>query len=135
MNIGTVSKQSGVPSKTIRYYEDIGLIPPALRSDNGYRQYRQGDVDTLRFIQRARRMGFSVKDVGDLLGLWQDRNRASADVKEMALGHIEDIEGRIAELESIRDTLRTLTDQCQGDDRPDCPILEGLATGCCAEGK
>ena len=131
MNIGTVAKQTGVPAKTIRYYEDIGLIEPAIRADNGYRQYRERDVETLRFVQRARRMGFSVKDVGNLLELWRDRNRASADVKAMALGHIEEIETRIAELESIRDTLVRLTSQCHGDDRPDCPILEGIADGAC----
>ncbi|MDH5749936.1 MAG: Cu(I)-responsive transcriptional regulator [Rhodospirillales bacterium] len=127
MNIGTVAEKSGVPAKTIRYYEEIGLIPPAFRTDNGYRNYGQTDVETLRFIQRARKLGFTVKDVSNLVALWQDTNRASADVKELALRHIEEVERRIAELESIRDTLVHLTDCCHGDDRPDCPILNGLA--------
>lgn len=129
MNIGTVAKVSGVPAKTIRYYEEIGLIPEALRGDNGYRQYRQDDVEILRFVQRARKLGFSVKDVGDLLALWRDTGRASADVKAVALRHIEEVEERIRELESIRATLQDLTRNCHGDDRPDCPILEGLASG------
>ena len=134
MNIGTIAVETGVPAKTIRYYEDIGLIPPALRSDNGYRQYRADDVERLRFIQRARKLGFSVKDVGNLLGLWHDKGRASSDVKAVALRHIKDVEDRINELESIRQTLVRLTEQCHGDNRPDCPILAGLAAddeGCC----
>ena len=129
MNIGSVAEHSGVPAKTIRYYEEIGLIPPAVRSDNGYRSYRQKDVEILRFVQRSRKLGFSVKDVGNLLQLWNDTERASADVKALALRHIDEIEGRIAELESIRDTLLHLTECCHGDDRPDCPILDGLAKG------
>ncbi len=127
MNIGTVAKTSGVPTKTIRYYESIGLIPPASRGDNGYRTYSQMDVETLRFIHRARRLGFPVKDVGNLLALWQDKNRASADVKAFALRHIEEVERRITELESIRQTLLDLTKRCHGDDRPGCPILDDLA--------
>ena len=131
MNIGDAAKQSGVSAKTIRYYEDIGLIPPAVRAGNGYRHYSQSDVETLRFIQRSRHLGFSVKDVGGLLTLWRDKKRASADVKAMALSHIEEVERRIAELQSIRDTLHHLTDRCHGDDRPDCPILEGIAGSDC----
>ena len=127
MNIGSVARESGVPAKTIRYYESIGLIPAALRTDNGYREYAGTDVMTLRFISRARRLGFSVKDVGNLLTLWHDKERASADVKAMALSHITEVERRIAELEEIRATLLHLTQACHGDDRPDCPILEGLA--------
>ncbi|MBL6957719.1 MAG: Cu(I)-responsive transcriptional regulator [Rhodospirillales bacterium] len=129
MNIGSVAEHSGVPAKTIRYYEEIGLIPPAVRSDNGYRSYRQKDIEILRFIQRSRKLGFSVKDVGNLLQLWNDTERASADVKALALRHIDEIEGRIAELDSIRKTLLHLTECCHGDDRPDCPILDGLAKG------
>jgi MerR family copper efflux transcriptional regulator len=129
MNIGTVARTSGVPTKTIRYYESIGLIPPANRGDNGYRNYDQMDVETLRFIHRARRLGFSVKDVGNLLALWQDKNRASADVKAFALRHIEEVERRITELESIRQTLLDLTKRCHGDNRPNCPIIEDLAGG------
>jgi Cu(I)-responsive transcriptional regulator len=127
MNIGTASDLSGVPSKTIRYYESIGLIPTAIRAENGYRDYAQDDVETLRFINRARRLGFSVKDVGNLLGLWGDRGRTSADVKAVALRHIDEIDERINELKSIRQTLAHLTDQCHGDDRPECPILDDLS--------
>ena len=129
MNIGNAAERSGVPAKTIRYYESIGLIPPAMRASNGYRNYDRADVETLRFIQRSRRLGFSVKDVGGLLGLWWDTRRASADVKALALSHIEEVDRRIAELESIRRTLIDLTDRCHGDDRPECPILEDLARG------
>jgi len=129
MNIGTAAERSGVTAKTIRYYEDIGLIPPATRAENGYRDYAAKDVETLRFVQRARKLGFSVKDVGNLLQLWQDNGRASADVKAFALSHIQEIEGRIAELQSIRQTLVRLTNSCHGDERPDCPILEDLAGG------
>ncbi len=127
MNIGTVSEKSGIPSKTIRYYEEIGLIPPVLRTENGYRHYQNRDLEQLRFVQRARKLGFTLKDVGNLLTLWNDKNRASADVKKFALDHITDIDARIAELNSIRATLTELTDSCHGDHRPDCPILENLA--------
>lgn len=127
MNIGTVAGVTGVSAKTIRYYESIGLIPEADRAENGYRDYSKTDIEMLRFIQRARRLGFSVKDVSNLLTLWQDRNRASGDVKAMALKHIEEVDERIRELESIRDTLKHLTHACHGDDRPDCPILNDLA--------
>ena len=129
MNIGSVAERSGVSARTIRYYESIGLIPPAARSDNGYRDYGRSDVDRLRFIQRARRLGFSVKDVSNLLTLWHDKHRASGDVKALALRHIEEVKSHIAELESLRRTLIHLTDRCHGDDRPDCPILEDLAKG------
>ncbi len=128
MNIGTAADKSGVPAKTIRYYESIGLIPKAVRADNGYRHYTDIDVATLKFIQRARKLGFSVKDVGNLLELWRNRKRSSADVKRVALDHIGSIETRIAELDSIRRTLVHLTDRCHGDHRPDCPILDDLAT-------
>ena len=127
MNIGTVSEHTGMPAKTIRYYEEIGLIPPPIRAENGYRHYQEREVETLRFIQRARRLGFSVKDVGNLLTLWQDKNRASSEVKSFAMDHIKDIEGRIEELNSIRQTLLRLTDSCHGDHRADCPILDALA--------
>ena len=129
MNIGEAASESGVPAKTIRYYESIGLIPPAVRAENGYRNYSPFDIETLKFIQHARRRGFSVKDVGGLLELWRDKSRTSADVKALALKHISDVEKRIAELQSIRNTLIDLTDGCHGDDRPDCPILEDLAAG------
>ena len=129
MNIGEAASESGVNAKTIRYYESIGLIPPAIRAENGYRNYSLFDIQTLKFIQHARRLGFSVKDVGGLLELWRDKSRTSADVKALALQHISDVEKRIGELESIRRTLIDLTDRCHGDDRPDCPILEDLAAG------
>ena len=129
MNIGAAATETGVPAKTIRYYESIGLISQATRAENGYRHFSSQDIETLKFIQHARRLGFSVKDVGDLLELWRDKGRSSADVKVMALKHISDVEKRIGELESIRRTLVDLTDRCHGDDRPDCPIIDDLASG------
>ncbi len=126
MNIGAVSKRTGVPAKTIRYYESIGLIAAADRGENGYRNYGDSDVATLQFIQRARNLGFALKDVDNLIALWRDRNRASADVKALALNHVREIETRITELQSVRDVLVDLTKRCHGDDRPDCPILQGL---------
>ncbi|MBC7908227.1 MAG: Cu(I)-responsive transcriptional regulator [Rhodospirillaceae bacterium] len=131
MNIGEAAKRSGVPAKTIRYYEDIGLIPKAGRTATGYRAYSDAEVETLKFIQRARSLGFAVKDVSDLLTLWRDRERASADVRRIAQGHVEAVERKIAELEAIRRTLEGLIQQCHGDDRADCRILEGLAPHCC----
>lgn len=131
MNIGDAARQSGIPAKTIRYYEEIGLIGAAGRTASGYRAYGTAEVEILRFIQKARSLGFSVKDVGDLLTLWRDRDRASADVRRIAQGHVAEVERKIAELEAIRRTLMGLISQCHGDDRPDCPILEGLAPGCC----
>jgi len=129
MNIGAAADATGVPAKTIRYYESIGLIPLATRAENGYRHYTGHDIETLKFIQRARHLGFSVKDVGGLLELWSDKKRTSASVKALALRHIDEVEQRIQELESIRRTLLDLTDRCHGDDRPDCPILEEFAAG------
>lgn len=129
MNIGAAAKVSGISAKTIRYYESIGLIPPAIRAENGYRHYGEKEVDTLRFIQRARRLGFSVKDVSNLLGLWDDKNRLSADVKSLATRHIDEVEKRIEELQTIRDTLVDLTERCHGDDRPNCPIIDDLVVG------
>lgn len=126
MNIGAISDISGIPTKTIRYYEEIGLIPPVMRTENGYRHYGNRELEQLRFVQRSRKLGFSLKDVGNLLALWNDKNRASADVKKFALDHITEIDGRIAELNAIRATLTELTRSCHGDDRPDCPILESL---------
>ncbi len=128
MNIGGAADLTGVPVKTIRYYESIGLIPPARRAENGYRDYIGFDIETLKFIQRARRLGFTVKDVGNLLQLWHDKDHTSASVKALALQHITEVEQRIGELQSIRKTLIDLTDRCHGDDRPDCPILEDFAS-------
>jgi Cu(I)-responsive transcriptional regulator len=127
MNIGEAAARSGVPAKTIRYYEDIGLIRPAVRRDNGYRDYDDREVGLLRFVKRARGLGFSVEDCRGLLSLYLDRQRASADVKAMARRRVAEIERKIAELEDMRDTLGALIERCHGDDRPDCPILEDLA--------
>lgn len=127
MNIGEVSKKSGVSAKMIRYYESIGLTAAADRSEAGYRNYGTNDVHTLRFIRRARDLGFTVEQMGDLLALWKDRSRASAEVKRIALDHVAVLERKVAELQAMTDTLRHLAAHCHGDDRPDCPILEDLA--------
>jgi MerR family copper efflux transcriptional regulator len=129
MNIGTVAEKSGVPSKTIRYYESIGLIPSADRRPNGYRSYDDIDMHTLNFIKRARGLGFSVDEVRGLLDLWRDRRRPSAAVKALATEHLETLDRKIEELLSMRKTLATLIERCRGDDRPDCPILDDLADG------
>ena len=129
MNIGTAARRSGVPAKTIRYYEEIGLIPKASRNGNGYRDYDEQDVQILRFIHRARDLGFPVKDVAALLELWRDRARGSAQVKALATSHIDAIDRKIEELKSIRRTLSDLAARCHGDHRPDCPILADLAGG------
>ncbi len=127
MRIGTVAGRSGIPSKTIRYYESIGLIPEAQRSEAGYRRYAERDLHTLRFIQRARGLGFSVKEVSALLMLWRDDRRTSADVKALSERHVVDIDYKISELQAMRRTLVDLIDRCHGDHRPDCPILDDLA--------
>ena len=127
MNIGTIAERSGVAPKTIWYYESIGLIRSAERAPNGYRVYDELDVHTLRFIQRARSLGFTVDQVANLLALWRDRNRASAEVKALALKRIDQIEKKILELDSLKRALHDLAERCHGDDRPDCPILEELA--------
>ncbi len=127
MHIGIVAEQSGVPTKTIRYYESIGLIRQAQRTGAGYRVYGEHDVQTLRFIQRARGLGFSVHDVSGLLGLWHDAHRTSAQVKDMAKRHRAEIDRKIAELHGMRATLDHLIAQCHGDERPECPILDDLA--------
>jgi MerR family copper efflux transcriptional regulator len=129
MNIGSLAAATGVPAKTIRYYESIGLLVPALRSNSNYRVYGSSDVARLRFIQSARRLGFSIKEVGALLALWHDKSRASAQVRTLALDHIRDIDRKIAELQGIRATLQDLVEHCHGDERPDCPILTALADG------
>jgi len=129
MHIGTVAQESGVPAKTIRYYESIGLIRQARRTGTGYRVYGEADVQTLRFIQRARGLGFSVSDVAGLLGLWQDTRRASAQVKDLAIRHRTRIDRKIEELRGLRATLDHLIAQCHGDERPECPILDDLAGG------
>ncbi|WP_122662541.1 Cu(I)-responsive transcriptional regulator [Pseudomonas viridiflava] len=133
MNIGQAAKQSGLSAKMIRYYEATGLLQAAHRSESGYRLYGKDDLHTLAFIKRSRDLGFSLEEVGKLLTLWQDRQRASADVKALARQHIGELNQKIEELASLRDTLQELVEHCHGDDRPDCPILKDLASGgCCS---
>lgn len=128
MNISEVAARSGLPSKTIRYYEDVGLIAPR-RSANGYRSFAETDLHKLAFLGRARSLGFTIDECRRLLALYEDRDRASADVKKLAEGHLEDIDRKIAELTEMRRTLSHLVHCCAGDGRPDCPILESLAKG------
>ena len=125
MNIGDVATQTGLPAKTIRYYEDIGLIKP-LRDENGYRRFREQDVHKLNVLGRARALGFTIEDCRTLLALYEDETRASADVKKVARAHLAQIEAKISDLNAMRDTLGHLIDACAGDDRPDCPILQDL---------
>jgi len=133
MNIGQAAKTSGLSAKMIRYYESINLLPAAHRTDAGYRLYRQDDLHTLAFIKRSRDLGFSLEEVGKLLTLWQDRGRASADVKALARQHVEELNRKITEMTALRDTLQELVEHCQGDDRPDCPILKDLESGGCCK--
>lgn len=127
LNIGQASAESGVTAKMIRYYESIGLLAPAARSESGYRQYSPKDVQSLRFIKRSRDLGFPLERIKALLGLWQDTSRKSRDVKYLAREHIAGLDEHIAKLQSIRDELEHLADCCHGDNRPDCPILADLA--------
>jgi Cu(I)-responsive transcriptional regulator len=129
MNIGEAAEATGVTAKMIRHYEQIGLIPEAGRTAAGYRTYGSKDLSTLSFIRRARDLGFSIAQIRDLLALWQDRARASGDVKRIASGHIEEMKAKMRLLEDMVQTLEHLSAHCQGDQRPDCPILEQLATG------
>lgn len=135
MNIGQAATASGVTAKMIRYYESIGLIEPPLRTGAGYRVYTPEEIHELRFIKRARTLGFSIEEARELLALWRDKSRASADVKRLAMDHVRDLEAKAAELQAMADTLRHLAETCQGDGRPDCPILSDLAApssgGCC----
>lgn len=128
MNIGQASKASGVSTKMIRYYEQTGLIPAADRKSSGYRDYSATDVHMLRFVRRARDLGFSVAEIGDLLGLWRDETRQSAEVKRLAQGHIDALERKIKDLQDMSNTLTTLVNACHGDHRPHCPILQRLET-------
>jgi len=127
MNIGEAAQASGVSAKMIRHYESIGLVDAPPRTEGGYRRYDERAVHTLRFVQRARNLGFSLDEIRGLLSLWHDRRRASADVKALTLKHVADLEVKIAELAAMRDTLRALAEACSGDERPDCPILSDMA--------
>ena len=130
VNIGQAAKASGVSAKMIRHYEESGLVPKARRTMSGYRMYREEDVHVLRFIRRARDLGFSLAEIKALVGLWGNHRRASADVKRLALKHVEELDRRIEEMHAMRRTLVDLAKHCHGDDRPDCPILDDLAAHC-----
>jgi Cu(I)-responsive transcriptional regulator len=127
VNIGTAARRSGITVKMIRYYESIGLIAPADRSAGNYRTYDARDINRLELIKRARGLGFSLEAIGQLLALWDDGSRASAEVKALVMSHIAELDARIAALKSMRRTLAHLAERCDGDDRPDCPIIDDLA--------
>lgn len=127
MNIGDAAKASGVSAKMIRHYESVGLFPEAVRTDSGYRQYTDKDVNTLRFVRQSRDLGFSLEQIRELLGLWQNRRRPSRQVKALAQAHIQELETKLQELQTMKATLEHLVHCCHGDDRPDCPIIERLA--------
>ncbi|MEM6906122.1 MAG: Cu(I)-responsive transcriptional regulator [Pseudomonadota bacterium] len=129
MNIGDAAKAAGLPVKTVRYYADIGLVSPEMRTETGYRQYAANEVNKLIFARRARSFGFSIEQTRELLSLYEDRNRSSADVKRIARGRLADIEAKMGELQALRDELSHLVEACHGDQRPDCPILSGMAGG------
>ena len=127
MNIGRAAKGSGVSAKMIRHYEEVGLVPAPNRTDSGYRQYTESEVHTLRFIRHARDLGFSIRQIGELVGLWQNRRRPSRQVKALAEAHIKELEQKTQELLAMKATLEHLVHCCYGDDRPECPILESLS--------
>lgn len=127
LNIGESAARSGVSAKMVRHYELLGLLPKVARTESGYRQYGDDEVHTLRFIRRSRDLGFSMAEIAELLKLWQNRRRASSDVKRIAMAHVDDLRRRIAEMEAMKRTLERLASCCYGDERPDCPILEELA--------
>ncbi|MEM5312529.1 Cu(I)-responsive transcriptional regulator [Paraburkholderia sp. JHI869] len=128
MNIGEVAAASGVSTKMIRHYEGLGLLPPASRSMSGYRQYSEKDVSRLRFIRHCRDLGFSLERIGELLDLWQNRERSSRQARALAQAHIAELEEKLRELQEMKTALEDLIHGCQGDDRSDCPIIESLAT-------
>ena len=134
MNIGQAAKASGVSAKMIRHYEEVGLIPAAARTDAGYRQYGEADVHTLRFVRHARDLGFSIAEIGELVGLWHNRKRPSRQVKALAQAHIQELEQKVQELQAMKAALEHLVHCCHGDDRPDCPILDSLAGGDAGQG-
>ena len=126
MNIGEAARASGVSAKMIRHYERVGLFPEAARTDSGYRQYTDKDVGTLRFVRQSRDLGFSIEQIRDLLGLWQNRKRPSRQVKALAQAHIVELDEKLKELQAMKATLEHLVHCCHGDDRPDCPIIDTL---------
>jgi Cu(I)-responsive transcriptional regulator len=125
--IGTAARRAGVSPRMVRHYESLGLLAPVARTEAGYRQYSEADIHALRFIRRARDLGFSMPEIATLLGLWQDKQRASASVKQIAQTHIDDLQQRIAAMQAMQRTLAQLVSCCAGDARPDCPILDDLA--------
>ena len=129
MNIGEAARASGVSAKMIRHYESIGLVPPPARSEADYRVYGEREVHTLRFIRHSRDLGFSLEQIRALLGLWQDRDRPSREVRTLAQQHLAEVDAKLAELQAMKTTLQQLVHSCHGDERPDCPILDTLETG------
>ncbi len=127
VSIGEAARRSGVSARMVRHYEGLGLLPAVARSDGGYRQYGEADVHSLRFIRRARDLGFSMEEIAELTALWHDRRRTSASVKRIAQNHLADLDQRIAAMQAMRETLAHLVHCCHGDQRPDCPILKDLA--------
>ena len=125
--IGIAAQRAGVSARMVRHYESLGLLPPVARTDSGYRQYTEADVHALRFIRRARDLGFSMAEIATLLGLWQDKARASSQVKSIAQAHINDLNTRIADMQAMQRSLQSLVQCCHGDQRPECPILDDLA--------
>jgi Cu(I)-responsive transcriptional regulator len=129
LNIGEAAKRSGVSAKMLRHYESLGLLGAVARTESGYRQYAEADVHTLRFIRRARDLGFSMAEIAELVGLWQNRRRASSSVKRIAEKHAAELAQKIADMQAMQRTLAHLIHGCHGDERPDCPILDDLASG------
>ena len=127
VNIGSAAQRSGISAKMVRHYESLGLLPRVARTDSGYRQYSEADVHTLQFIKRGRDLGFSMVEIGELVGLWHNRKRASANVKRIAQRHLDDLAQRIEPMQAMQRALSSLLDHCHGDERPDCPILDDLA--------
>jgi len=127
VSIGEAARLSGVSARMVRHYEGLGLLPVVARTESGYRQYGDADIHTLRFIKRSRDLGFSMEEIAELVGLWHNRRRASASVKRIAKKHLDELEQRIADMQSMRNTLANLVHCCHGDARPDCPILDDLA--------
>ncbi len=133
MNIGAAAAATGVSAKMIRHYEAIGLLRPAARRRNDYRDYGEHEIHELRFVRRARRLGFSIEEIATLLALWRDKKRPSREVRKIASAHLDDLEARIVEMRAMATTLRKLVRDCHGDERPECPILEDLETGTAAD--